>query len=231
MLKRARRIWTLPGTDVENLVHDCTVTADSLRLRTWYRQRDGVNRPGKGGAGGSIFGEDLAPRLSGMLLTPAGNVTLDWDNTAMRDGAVHYLSTTCNGSPAPAPYRVMEIDAIARLCPAELRQAAEYPHWEHKQYVYIYDLIDHITAVSGVSLFPALKIVTDGDGIGGFTGPGVIVEARLGPLGFVGAFDHTVTGNGVDYRDARRLLPDGTLNPNRGFFTLPSVMPPEWEFG
>ena len=72
---------------------------------------------------------------------------------------------------------------------------------------------------------------TDGDGTGGFTSDDVIVEARLGPLGFVGEFDHTGPANGVTYRDARTTLPDGSPNPDQSFFTLPSPMPQDWEFG
>lgn len=231
MLKRARRTWTIAGSDVENLVHDCTVETGGIRLRTWYKQRDGVNPPGDGEAGDNIFGEELATRLTSMLLTPVGDVTLPWNGDAMRDGAVHYLSTMYDGSAAPAPYRVMEIDAMAALCPAGLRQDAEYPHWEHKQYVYIFDFVDYICNTLGVGIAPAVKIITDGDGSGGFTAADTIIEARLGPLGFVGAFDHTVAGNNVTYRDSRRQLPDGSPNPERGYFSVPSPKPEGWEFG
>ncbi|MCF3628157.1 hypothetical protein RJ527_08780 [Thalassospiraceae bacterium LMO-SO8] len=231
MLKRARRISTLAGTEVENLVHDCTVTADRLHLRTWYRQRDGVNRPGDGAAGSNIFGEDLAPRLTGILFTPMGDVTLSWDEDAMQGGVVHYLSTLCNGAPAPAPYQVMEVDWMAALCPAPLRVPAKYPHWQHKEFVYISNFINHICATTGFGLVPAVKIITDGDGSEGFTGDNVIVEARLGPLGFTGAFDHTAADNGVDYCDARQTLADGTANPDLGCFSVPSPMPEGWEFG
>jgi hypothetical protein len=231
MLKRARRISTLVGTDVENLVHDCTVMTDRLRLRTWYRQRDGINRPGNGGSGGNVFGEDLASRLAGILLTPMGDVTLFWDGDSMQGGAVHYLCTLCNGAPAPAPYRVMEVDWMAALCPAHLRESAKYPHWQHKEFVYIANFINHICATAGFGLIPAVKIISDGDGSEGFTGENVIIEARLGPLGFAGAFDHTAADNSVDYCDARKTLADGTANPDLGSFTVPSPMPEGWEFG
>ena len=79
MLKRARRTWTIAGSDVENLVHECIVETGGIRLRTWYKQRDDVNQPGDGEAGGNIFGEELATRLTGMLLTPVGDVTLPWN--------------------------------------------------------------------------------------------------------------------------------------------------------
>ncbi|MAO56386.1 MAG: hypothetical protein CMM61_11900 [Rhodospirillaceae bacterium] len=231
MLKRARRIWTVPGSDVENVVHGLTVDTDHLRLESWYLQGDGINRPGEGGAGGNRLGEELAPRLTGMLLTPMGDVTLDWNPATMRDGAVHYLSTLYNGSPAPEAFKLLEIDAMAALCPTELRPDAAYPHWDHKQYVYIFDFVDHICTSEGIGLVPVVKIVTDGDGTGGFTNDDVIVEARLGPLGFVGEFDHTDAANGVTYRDARATLPDGSPNPDQAFFTLPSPMPQDWEFG
>lgn len=231
MLKRARRVWTATGSSVEHLVHDCAVEPGSLRLRSWYRQRDGVNRPGEGGAGGNAFGEDIAPRLSGMLLTPVGDVSIAWNGGSMRDGAVHYLCTLCNGAPAPAPYHLMEVDWMAAHCPAPLREAAKYPHWQHREFVYVSNFVNHICSASGFALMPAVKIITDGDGTGGFTGDGVIVEARLGPLGFVGAFDHTVPGNRVAYRDARKVLPDGGPNPDVGHFSVPAPMPAGWEFG
>lgn len=231
MIKRARRIPTQPGTNVESLVHECSVEPTNLRLRTWHRQRNDINRPGHGGAGENLFGEDLAPRLKGMLLRPVGDVTIAWDANTMRDGAVYYLSTCFDGQPAPLTYRWMEIGQMADLCPPALRQNALYPHWDHKQYVYITDFVNHIQGMSGIGIVPAVKVITDGDGTGGFTGPDVIIEVRLGPLGFVGSFDHSNPENAVDYRDARKFLPDGSVNPNRGYFTLPSTKPENWEFG
>lgn len=231
MLKRARRVWTAAGSSVENVVHDCTIAPGALRLRSWYRQRDGVNRPGEGGAGDNVFGEDFAPRLSGALLTPVGDVSIEWDGAVMRDGAVHYLCTLCSGAPAPVPYRLMEVDWMAALCPVADRVDAKYPHWQHKEYVYVSGLLNHICDTVGFDLVPAVKIITDGDGSGGFNGANVIIETRLGPLGFVGAFDHTVAENAVTYRDARKVLPDGTPNPDLGHFSVPAPMPEGWELG
>jgi hypothetical protein len=231
MLKRARGIWTVPGSEIENLVHECTIQSERLRLRTWYLQRAGINRPGNGDAGGNVFGEALSQRLSGMLLTPMGDIEIRWDEETMKDGAVHYLSTCCNGSAAPASLRLLEIDTMANLCPSDIRVTAEYPHWHHKQYVYIFDFITHLCKTTGIGFAPAVKIITDGDGSEGFSGSGVIIEARVGPLGFVGPFDHTDPGNHVEFRDTRKLLPDGSPNPDRRFFTLPPPKPTGWEFG
>lgn len=231
MLKRARRIWTPPETEVENLVHDCMVTMNHLRLRTWYHQRDGVNQPGEGGAGRNVFGEDLSPRLTGMLLTPVGDVTIPWDESTMRNGAVHYVSTLFDGAPAPASYRIMELGDMAALASTGQRRAAQYPHWHHKQHVYVFGFLQHIFDTAGIGLIPALKIISDGEPENGFMSDEVIVEARLGPLGFIGAFDTSRPENGVDYQDAREVLLDGTPNPAFGRFSVPSPKPVNWEFG
>ncbi|PIW30498.1 MAG: hypothetical protein COW30_02100 [Rhodospirillales bacterium CG15_BIG_FIL_POST_REV_8_21_14_020_66_15] len=231
MLKRARRTWTVPGASAERLLHDCTVVADRLRLRTWFCQGDGLNRPGDGAAGGNLFGEDLHLRLTGMLLTPVGDVVVPWNQAAMRDGAVHYVSTLFDGTPAPGPYRVMELDDMAALAPSTLRQAARYPHWHHKQHVHVFGFLQHIFETAGVGLVPALKIITDGVPANGFVSDGVVVEARLGPLGFVGAFDPSRPETGVTYRDAREVLPDGRPNPDFSRFSVPPEKPFGWEFG
>lgn len=231
MIKRARRVPTVSGSDVENLVHECSIDANSLRLRSWYRQRDGVNRPGNGGAGENVLGEDISARLAGMLLRPVGDFVIPWDSAAMKDGAVHYVFVNFDGT-APLPaYRLMEVDQIAALCPSELRTAACYPHWQHKQYVYVADLISHICANAGIGIVPVIKLITDGNGSDGFTGPQTIVEARQGPLGIVGAFDHEAPANGVTYRDYRKVLPDGSGNPDHAYFDMPAAMPENWEFG
>jgi len=231
MLKRARRTWTVAGSTIENLVHDCTVAADYLQLRTWYRQRDGVNRPGKDGAGNNVLGEEMSHRLTSMLLAPVGDFVIPWDPEAMRDGAVHYVSTLFDGTPAPVPYRIMELDDMASLATTNLRLAAQYPHWHHKQHVYVFGFLQHIFDTTGTGLVPVLKIISDGEPTNGFMSDGVIVEARLGPLGFVGAFDASRPENGVDYQDAREVLPDGTPNPAFGRFSAPPPKPEDWEFG
>ncbi|HCS71818.1 MAG TPA: hypothetical protein DIW51_17805 [Rhodospirillaceae bacterium] len=231
MLKRARRAWAVAGSTFENLVHDCTVAADHLRLRTWYRQRDGVNRPGEGGTGSNALGEDLSPRLAGMLLAPVGDVVIPWNPEAMRDGAVHYVSTLFDGTPAPESYRLMELDDMAALATTDLRQAAQYPHWHHKQHVYVFRFLQHILDTTGIGLVPALKVISDGEPTNGFISDGVIIEARLGALGFVGSFDVTSPENAVDYRDVREVLPDGTPNPEFGRFSVPPPQPEDWEFG
>ena len=230
MLKRARRTWTTPGTTAEDLLHRCIVATDHLILRTWYRQGEGVNRPGDGNAGDNLLGEDLDERLTGMLLTPVGELVVPWNATTMQGGSVHYVSPLFDGSPAPTGYDMMELDDMAALATASQRQAALYHHWDHKQYVFIFGFISRIFDTTGIGLIPALKIITDGQPAN-FLDDGVIIEARLGPLGFIGDFDHTKPANDVTYRDIRETLPNGDPNPAFGRFSIPPAMPQGWEFG
>ena len=119
---------------------------------------------------------------------------------------------------------------MAALATASQRQAALYHHWDHKQYVFIFGFISRIFDTTGIGLIPALKIITDGQPAN-FLDDGVIIEARLGPLGFIGDFDHTKPANDVTYRDIRETLPNGDPNPAFGRFSIPPAMPQGWEFG
>lgn len=234
MARILRRAFVMPGSSFQHMVHDLTVADNALTIKTWFCQAQiiGFQMPAEGGIGPSVWGGNLAPRLTDYLFSQRDTITIPWPQIGATPGDVTYVNVSDFGNDPGEPYRAIEIDDFAAMMPVAVRQQAEYPHWDHKKYVSEHLFRNHLAATENRVLHPVVKIIING-AASGFLEPNVSVEGRCSDLGFVGDYDRDVPENNVIYQDPRPTIEGHFPNPDHdpAHFPPPSSIPSGWNFG